>query len=455
MIEKNIAAEHLTPTRSLEGEIIGERYELTRLIGSGGMGQVYRARQLSTGGRVALKIMEVNKRKASSLDRFRHEAETTARLTHPNTVRILDFGADGELLFLVMEYLSGSELTQFIRPNGQSNAFVAHLLLQVACSLSEAHSRGVVHRDIKPNNIMLLHHAGLPSFVKVIDFGIARAISGPGHGTVGILGTVGYIAPEHAKERILPNARSDLYALGCVAYEVLTGQLPFEGISHRSAPLDILEAHMDGIPRPLRSIKPDADPELADLVMSLIQRRPDRRPESAGEILVPLQGIRARLMPGLGQGYQQISSAKAASVSKPASPAQDTMVENTPDRQPVIDQHALSFAAEQSSRVQGIRAEPAALIQHTEPEKSMPHPDAGKPISFLTDEQTEISGPAQLVKTPKNEQKGDKQSAREDAETFKLKALDEDPHKPSTLRLALFIAAAFGLGLCAATWLSW
>ena len=132
MADNNIAQETLTPSRSLEGEVIGSRYELTRLIGSGGMGQVYRARHLSTGGRVALKIMEVNKRKASSLDRFKHEAETTARLTHPNTVRILDFGADGDLLFLVMEYLSGSELTQFIRPEGQSNAFVAHMLLQVA-----------------------------------------------------------------------------------------------------------------------------------------------------------------------------------------------------------------------------------------------------------------------------------------------------------------------------------
>ncbi len=421
MSENQIGDDSLTPSRSLEGEVIGGRYELTRLIGSGGMGQVYRARQLSTGGRVALKIMEVSQRKASSLDRFRHEAETTARLTHPNTVRILDFGADGDLLFLVMEYLSGSELTQFIRPDGQPDAFVAHMLLQVACSLAEAHSRGVVHRDIKPNNVMLLHHAGMPSFVKVIDFGIARAISGPGHGTVGILGTVGYIAPEHARERVSPNARSDLYSLGCVAYEVLTGQLPFEGITHRSAPLDILEAHMDGVPRPILSVKPNADPELADLIMSLIQRRPDRRPESAGEILVPLQTIRARLMPGLGRTYEDINTSREASEAK-VNPPRDTIVD-------------------------AANADPAPL--------STPalQKNDGDYITFQTEEPTEISGPARLLKADQSQVPRAKPQNRDEAETFKLRALKDQPKALAGWKIAMLFIIAFVLGLGIGPWL--
>ena len=286
--------------RSLEGQLLADRYQLVRLMGSGGMGEVYRAKQISTGGRVAIKVMDASNRDAASLNRFRYEAETTARLSHPNTVRILDFGADKGFLFLVMEYLQGADLTRFLRSDGQSNAFVAHLLYQVACSLAEAHARGLVHRDIKPNNIMIIHHPGLPSFIKVIDFGIARAVGGPGHGTVGILGTIGYIAPETTQRGVRPDARSDLYSLGCVAYELLAGRLPFDGILHRSPPMEILEAHVAGRPTPLEEVRPDADPELVQLIMDLIKREPSDRPASAGELIEPLGKIRARLAEEVG-----------------------------------------------------------------------------------------------------------------------------------------------------------
>ena len=284
---------------TLEGLVIAGKYELVKRIGAGGMGEVYRSRQLSTGGRVAVKVMSTLKRSEKTIERFRYEAETTAQLTHPNTVRILDFGSDQDLFYLVMEYLSGTDLTRFLRPDGQSDAFVSHVLFQVACSLTEAHSRGVVHRDIKPNNIKLLHHVGHPSFAKVIDFGIARAIGGPGLGTMGILGTIGYIAPEQADGEVKPDARTDLYALGCVAYELLTGRLPFDGITHQSAPLDILEAHRIGQARHVLAVQPNADEELANLIMTLLSRDPAHRPTAAGDLVVPLHGIRSRRSSGI------------------------------------------------------------------------------------------------------------------------------------------------------------
>ena len=295
MTERNISA--------LSGRVLAGQYELVKVVGDGGMGRVYRGIQLSTGGRVAIKVMDAWDHDATSLKRFRYEAETTAQLSHPNTVRILDFGSDDGIFFLVMEYLPGTDLTRYLRPEGQSDAFVAHVLLQVACSLAEAHSRGVIHRDIKPNNIMLLHHAGLPSFVKVIDFGIARAIDGPGHGTMGILGTMGYIAPEQMKDNVQPDARTDLYSLGCVAYELLCGRLPFDGITHSSPPMDVLEAHLRSDPTPVLVAKPDVDEVLAELIMSLIRKRPEARPPAAGELIEPLYGLRRRLSPELSYGF--------------------------------------------------------------------------------------------------------------------------------------------------------
>ncbi len=284
---------------SLDGLVLDNKYELVRRIGAGGMGEVYRGKQLSTGGRVAVKIMDATDRPAKTLARFKYEAETTAQLTHPNTVRILDFGADQDLFFLVMEYLSGTDLTRFLRPGGQSDPFVSHVLFQIASSLTEAHSRGVIHRDIKPNNVMLLQHVGHPSFVKVIDFGIARAIAGPGHGTRGILGTIGYIAPEAVHDQAQPDTRTDLYSLGCVAYELVTGRLPFDGITHHSAPLDVLEAHMSGTPRHVLDVKPSVDAELAEIVMSLIARDPGDRPATAGDVVLPLHSIRSRVSEGV------------------------------------------------------------------------------------------------------------------------------------------------------------
>ena len=203
---------------------------------------------------------------------------------------------DDDLFFLVTEFLAGSDLTRFLRRGGQPDNFLVHVLFQVVSSLAEAHSKGVIHRDIKPNNIMLIHHVGWPSFVKVIDFGIARAVGGPGHGTKGLLGTLGYIAPEQTDSERTPDVRSDLYALGCLAYELATGQLPFDGITHRSAPLDILEAHLSSEPVPVQDTKPSVDDDVAQLIMGLLHKDPSRRPSSAGELVLPLNALKLKFL---------------------------------------------------------------------------------------------------------------------------------------------------------------
>ncbi len=387
MTERNIGA--------LAGRVLAGQYELVKVIGDGGMGRVYRGVQLSTGGRVAIKVMDAWDHDATSLKRFRYEAETTAQLSHPNTVRILDFGSDDGIFFLVMEYLPGTDLTRYLRPEGQSDAFVAHVLLQVACSLAEAHSRGVIHRDIKPNNIMLLHHAGLPSFVKVIDFGIARAIDGPGHGTMGILGTMGYIAPEQMKDNVQPDARTDLYSLGCVAYEMLCGRLPFDGITHSSPPMDVLEAHLRSEPTTVLEAKPEVDEALAELIMSLIRKRPEARPPAAGELIEPLYGLRRRLSPELSYGFSSPSPVNGADsghrmavepVIRPAADAPaipGTAVYGSPDG--VIDSStrlpALHLDLDETPTIPGrvLTEDDEGVLSSAPPLTSLPRPVVKRP----------------------------------------------------------------------------
>ena len=285
------------------------------------MGSVYRGVQLGTRGRVAVKLLSKQAPDDTIISRFRQEAEMTARLTHPNTVRLLDFGVDDSLLFLVTEYLAGTDLTRFLRAGGQPDNFLVHILFQIVGSLAEAHSKGVIHRDIKPNNVMLVHHVGWPSFVKVIDFGIARAIGGPGHGTKGLLGTLGYIAPEQTEQNRLPDVRSDLYALGCLAYELSTGRLPFHGITHQSAPLDILEAHLGGTPTPIFEHRPNIAPALGQLIMRLLSRDPTQRPNSAGELILPLNELRVRFL-------REGPSNRLAGIA-PAEPSKDILGQKT------------------------------------------------------------------------------------------------------------------------------
>ncbi|MGH9854963.1 MAG: protein kinase domain-containing protein, partial [Blastocatellia bacterium] len=219
-------------TDALTGRTLDQKYYLESKLGAGGMGTVYCARRLLIGDRVAVKVLHPNQvADPQAVERFRREAQTAARLKHPNVVTIYDFGVSGDsLIYLVMELVEGDSLRQLIKREGTlSEGFVAEVVRQTCAALDEAHRQGVVHRDIKPENV-LAQTTPSGARVKVLDFGIAalRDITASRlTRTGGIVGTPHYMSPEHCLGEKL-DGRSDIYSLGIVMFELLTGVAPFD-----------------------------------------------------------------------------------------------------------------------------------------------------------------------------------------------------------------------------------
>jgi serine/threonine protein kinase len=234
------------------------RYRLVRQLGVGGMGEVWEADDTVLGRRVALKVLvQELADDARATRRFVREARATAKLTHPNVTRIYDFGRDGGLPYLVMELLEGDTLADRLAGGPMPPAEAARIGAAVADALDAAHGRGIIHRDVKPSNV-LLTPAGE---VKVMDFGIAAAADET-HSTTGsgLYGTAAYISPERAAGQAATPA-ADLYSLGAVLYELLTGRPPFLGDS----PMLVVRAHLHERPRPVRELAPWVPARLARL----------------------------------------------------------------------------------------------------------------------------------------------------------------------------------------------
>lgn len=296
------------PTPMMVGELLDGRYELREIIGEGGMGVVFRATQLSVNRDVAIKVMKSDFFEEYGLvRRFKLEMEIISGLQHPNIVRLLDTGQDKRLgvFFLVMEFIEGVSLGELIYEHAHSVRLKPELTLEIAiqiCSaLTEPHRLGVVHRDLKPDNIILMIRSDEQLDVKLLDFGVARIIE-PNErletsdtsrltATGGIVGTPPYIAPELCESSRHVSAKSDLYAVGALLFELLTGVPPFQGRSTA----EVLYKHVhEDAPRLLDRTPLDGCncQDLDDLIAALLQKNPDDRPESALHVKRALDKVR-------------------------------------------------------------------------------------------------------------------------------------------------------------------
>jgi len=269
----------------LSGTLFEGKYKVGPLLGEGGMGQVYKATHVMMRKDVALKILHPNMGlRPEIVERFRREAESAARLAHPNIVQVLDFGrAADSTFYLVMEFIEGRSLSHIIAEGPMHWKRACRLGVQMLKALEEAHKAGIVHRDLKPDNIMVILDAGGEETIKILDFGIAKLGESEGGVQVTqagmIFGTPSYISPEQAQGRPVTH-RADLYAMGVILFQMLAGRLPFES----SSPMDLLGMHIHTPPPRIRSLVPDVPGDLEALILKAMSKKPEDRPRDAFEM---------------------------------------------------------------------------------------------------------------------------------------------------------------------------
>ena len=267
----------------MKEKILANRYRLTEQIGMGGMAIVYRAVDLRTGHNVAVKVLRPEYNEDSEfISRFQREAEAASKMTHHNIVNLLDVGMDGDSRYLVMEYVQGKTLKTVIQERGKlSPALAGQITIRILSALEHAHRNGIVHRDIKPQNI-LVHADG---HIKVADFGIAR-IANSSTLTKGdnVMGSVHYFSPEQAKGEGA-NATSDIYSTGVVLYEMLTGRVPYDGDN----PVAVAMQHLHATPVPIQNLAPDVPPALVHVCMKAMEKNPSQRYQTARDMAADIR----------------------------------------------------------------------------------------------------------------------------------------------------------------------
>jgi len=300
-------------------QIFGDRYEVQGRLGVGGMAEVWRGYDRTLSRTVAIKtLLPQFARDASFVDRFRREAQAAARLNHPGIVSVYDSGTDGETPYIVMQFIEGRTLADYLASGKTIPPMkAAQVGKEIAEALAAAHAEGVIHRDIKPANVMVTREGK----VLVMDFGIARLISGPETApqTSAVLGTASYLSPEQAQGHSV-DARTDIYALGVVLYEMLTGRPPFTGDS----PMAIAYKQVNATPEAPSSVNPDVPPELDAVVMRALSKNPANRYQTGQEFADDLERARTGgrvmatpLLPAAGEATQVISRPQPTSVLPP------------------------------------------------------------------------------------------------------------------------------------------
>jgi serine/threonine-protein kinase len=276
---------------SMEGRVLQGRYRVGRRIARGGMGSVFDARDARSGERYAVKVLHPGiAREPGVRERFVNEARAVRRISHPAVVRVVDAGeGPGDTAFIVMEFVDGPPLRRLLRRGALPEDRVAVVGRALAAGLEAAHRAGVIHRDLKPENVLIPRSAGADAAAKLVDFGIARIVDGPRLTTTRhVLGTPQYISPEQAMGAAL-DGRADVYALGVMLYEMLTGELPFDD----EDPEALLRKHIRAVPLPISGgpAPRRIDPVLERLVMNCLEKSPRLRPAGMTEVLAVLDRL--------------------------------------------------------------------------------------------------------------------------------------------------------------------
>ncbi len=298
------------PQPDLTGRTLGD-FQILRRIGTGGMGQVYLARQLSLKREVALKLLRGDMNtNATALARFQAEAQAVAKLNHPNIVHIHQIGEADGLRFMVLEFVDGRNLRDYLARKGPPDLPITlSVMRQITLALQKAHEQGIVHRDIKPENILVTRKVE----VKVTDFGLSRFFAGeapPVNLTQSgvTLGTPLYMSPEQVQGHTIDH-RSDIYSFGVTCYHLLSGEPPFRG----NSPFDVAIKHVQEQPRLLADLRPDLPPDLCGMVHKMMAKNPDDRYQAAREILRDLVKVRD----GLNLGTMQLATTPAVNGKQP------------------------------------------------------------------------------------------------------------------------------------------
>jgi len=318
-------------TGLLTGTLFEGKYQVGALLGEGGMGQVYRATHILMRKDVALKVLKPAMSVHSEIvERFRREAESAARLSHPGIIAVLDFGRslDGTF-YLVMEFLEGHSLTRALRDGPMPWRRVCRLGILMLDALAEAHKAGVVHRDLKPDNIMLQVNAAGEESLKLVDFGIAKLVEdgGPQLTAVGLVfGTPSYLSPEQAQGQPVTHS-ADLYAMGVILFQMLTGRLPFKA----GSTMELLAMHIQEPPPRLRDWAPEVPEAIEQLVLRCLGKKPGDRPENALEIRTVLAGALVP-EPETPAGEVHEMAALTARVALPPPPPPTTPMERSSGR---------------------------------------------------------------------------------------------------------------------------
>jgi serine/threonine-protein kinase len=314
-------------------DILDGQFQILQKIGSGGMGSVYKAAQPAMNRMVAVKILHPKLTNRKDLvSRFRREARAMSHLEHPNTVKVLLYGElDDGSLYIVMEYLEGKNLNQVVRKEGPLPPERAvPILIQVCGALQEAHLQGIIHRDLKPENIFLSTNGGLRDYPKVLDFGLAKVTERelrPGSIMLTqegmVFGTPEFMSPEQAQGKTL-DARSDIYSLAVILYEVLTGKLPFDA----KTPMEYIQAHVTKPPIALDQRVPGKKfpAGLGNALMKAMEKAPEKRFGSAAEFATALKpfgggrGFTSMMPKGTAQQVLQVQEIPAAAEDLPVVP---------------------------------------------------------------------------------------------------------------------------------------